>query len=574
MSFRLQRPLLVLLAISSLLVLLGACQASETEFAPIPTTAPAAQPEQPARGAPAATAAPAAPAATAVPTSTLIPTSGLEVRTRGGILRSFANSQTHSLEPLQVNVGEQTELEAIYGYLIGITPEGVLVPELASSWEATADGSSLIIRIQTGIKFHDGSDVDAAAVKAHLDRVRNPEWNALGIAFMEPIDSVDLVNSMTLRIDFKVPDVVVLGRLATREGMIPSKKAMDNITPDTLDEFANNPVGAGPFKFGDWRPDSHLTLERWDKSFAAKDGLPYLDGLKRVYITDAAVALAAFRTKELDTFIPTAQAAKELEKDSRLRVHYGWRSHYGYIHLDRTVEPLDDVRVRKAISMALDREALVDLLTEGRGTPIYNMISPHWGWLYDPDYERNAYNPEEAKRLLAEAGYPDGVTIPGPMVWYLGQNKGPWGIQEAVAEQSMLAAVGIRVELSPTPTLSDAYVQHFFEGKFPMMMLTVSCGEDPDRCIRENFHSSSPQYSRGAPIPGLDDLIDKQRQTLDPAERKKIIWQAIELIVDNQVEIFTYTPQLPTAIWNYVKGYQPNPGNPAHERWWLVSLED
>ncbi len=551
-----RRPGIVVsvIGVGLLVLLLGSCGSSED---------PTAVPRPTATTAPSATTAPVP---TAVPTPTAVPPpTGPK---KGGTLRYVESFDTRSFSPLRVTTSETSFLEPIFGYLVGITRDIVLEPQMAESWEAGADGSSLTFFLKPGVKFHDGSDFNAAAVKDHLDKILDPEWAALGQSVLAPISSVEVRGELTVRLNFKFPDVVVLARLARRDGMVPSKKAMEAVTPATLTEFSLNPVGAGPFKFVSRRADSNVKFERWDKSHPADRGLPHLDGLELRIIADRSVALAAFRAQDIDTMDSTQDQVALIENQRGVVVHQGFDPAYGYLHFNRTMGPLSDVRVRRAISHALDREALVQGIYKGNAVPLYAQIPPHLTELYDPNYVKFPYDPAEAKRLLAEAGYADGFKMPGPTVWYTGER----GLPLANVLKDMLGKVGIELELQLLPG-RDAYQGHFLQHKTPMIILSISCPEDPDRCFREHFHSASPQYSQGAPIPGLDALIDKQRTIFDPVERNKILLQARDLIVDNQIDVFTVANKVPLVYWDYVKNYESWPGGDGLQRHWTIWLD-
>ena len=205
--------------------------------------------------------------------------------------------------------------------MVGLTRDLILEPQMAASWDAAADGSGLTFNLKPGIKFHDGSDFNAAAVKAHLDNILDPEWAALGQKVLAPVSSVEVVSELAVRLNFKFPDVVVLARLGRRDGMVPSMKAMSSVTPATLTEFSLNPVGAGPFKFVSRRADSNVKFEAWDKSHPADRGLPHLDALELRIIPDRSVALAAFRAKDIDTMDSTQDQVALLENVQGVVVH-------------------------------------------------------------------------------------------------------------------------------------------------------------------------------------------------------------------------------------------------------------
>ena len=208
------------------------------------------------------------------------------------------------------------------------------------------------------------------------------------------------------------------------------------------------------------------------------------------------MALAAFRAKDIDTMDSTQDQVALLENVKGVVVHQGYDPAYGYFHFNRTMGPLADVRVRQAISHALDRKALVQGIYNGNAVPLYAQIPPHLTELYDPNYVKFAYDTAKAKKLLTEAGYPDGFKMPGPTVWYSGER----GLPLANVVKDMMGKVGIELELQLLPG-RDAYQGHFLQGKTPMIILSISCPEDPRSVLQRAFPLRISPVLSGCPDP-------------------------------------------------------------------------
>ena len=310
--------------------------------------------------APAATSAPAA-AATSAPATPAI--------TRGGTLRIGLDSDLTTMDPhLSTAAVDRQVYQSIYNPLVRLDKDLTLKPELAQKWEFT-DPTTLVMNLRHGVKFQDGTDFNAQAVKVNFDRMMNPDTKSLRAAEISSVKEVQVVDDFTVKLLLKAPNAALLAVLSDRAGMMISPAAITKYGKD----LARNPVGTGPFSFVEWVTGDHLSLKKfdgyWEKG-ADGQSLPYLDGVTYKPVTDATVRLTSLKTNTLDMI--NAIAAKDVapmrtSKDPILDevTGLGWQGYY----VNDGVAPFNKVEVRQALNYALDRDSLAKNVLFGTVTP-------------------------------------------------------------------------------------------------------------------------------------------------------------------------------------------------------------
>jgi peptide/nickel transport system substrate-binding protein len=313
--------------------------------------------------------------------------------------------------------------------------QGLLVPYLATDWEWSADHLSLTLPLQKGVKFHDGTEFNAEAVKYNLDLIKDsarPE--------MKKTTSVDIIDDYTVRINLNEFDNLQLVDLATVAGAMVSPTAIETYG---LEHNILNPVGTGPFKFASYERDVNCVYERFDDYW--QEGKPYLDGIEFIFMADPVTAKASFLAGEgqiIGDISP--QDASEIQQAGDYNVAAAPNNIFAICgdgsHPD---SPFGKPEVRQAISHAIDTQSIIDAVGYGFLEPT-NQAAHKAIWSYNPDVVGYPYDQQKARDLLAEAGYPDGFQT---TLYY---STGMADIEFAVmAIQQQLAEVGINVELEP-----------------------------------------------------------------------------------------------------------------------------
>ncbi len=419
--------------------------------------------------------------------------------------------------------------EALYGNvfegLVQFAADGSVQPLLAESWEISADGLVYTFHLVRGARFHDGRAFDAGTAKFSLLRALDAASVNPQKARLQMIRQVDVLDPDTLRVT-----------LARRSGGFLQSLAWGAfvmVSPASAASNAGMPVGTGPFRFSQWLRGDSLTLVR-NAGYWGKPAL--LERVTFKFIADPSAAFAALMSGDIDAFdnYPVPESFAQFAADPRFSVFVGPSEGETILALNNRVVPLDDLRVRRAISYALDRHAIIDGAMFGYGTPIGSHFPPR-----NPAYMdmtgRYPHDVARARQLLAQAGYPDGfaLTLKLPPPSYARRSG------EIVAAQ--LAAVGIKVRtvnLEWAQWLDQVYGRHDFE------LSIVSHAEpmDYDIYARDDYYFgySNPDFK--ALIAALDDSMagNQRRQLLGDVQRK---------LADDAVNGFLFQyPRL--AIWN------------------------
>ncbi|NAZ35668.1 ABC transporter substrate-binding protein [Rubellimicrobium sp. CFH 75288] len=338
--------------------------------------------------------------------------------------------------------------DGLMDYVPGTTD---LRPGLAESVEISDDGLTYTFTLREGVRFHNGREMTAEDVKYSLDRVTDPETQSPGAGFFgmiegfdaqmageaEGLSGVEVVDPRTVRITLSRPDATFLHVMAINFSYVVPREAVEEHGAD----FGRNPVGTGAYRLGEWTLGQRLVFERNEDYWM--EGLPYLDRITIEVGQEPTVALLRLQNGEVDIpgdGIPPAQFQQVMDDpDQAERVVRGGQLHTGYVTMNVTEPPFDDVRVRQAVNMAINKDRVIQIIN-GRAVPANQPLPPSMPG-YDPDYEGYPYDPEGARALLAEAGYPDGFDTE---LFVMNTDPNP---RIAQAIQQDLAAIGIRASI-------------------------------------------------------------------------------------------------------------------------------
>jgi peptide/nickel transport system substrate-binding protein len=507
-SGRGRHTLVLLLAL--ILPILAACGGGAAPAA-APTSAPAAA--QPTAAAPAAEPTAAAPAA-AQPTAAAAAPSGAADTSKFLV---FGNSG----EPDNIDTMDTFSGQALYvgiqaqELLIDLKPGTLdLVPRLATEWTPNADSSEWTLKLRTGVKFTDGTPFNADAVVFNFKRMAEPDFefgfrggdtgkkyesftSLFGGYKGDPKSlwkDIAKVDDSTVKFSFTQPLALFPNYLAGTYFGIASPDAVKKAgqkygTPD------GGIVGTGPFKFVEWRPGESITFVRNDDYWGDKAKMP---GLVIRFLKDAPQRVAELKAGSVDfaTNLPP-DAIADLKNSSDLQVVPFPAFNIAFLALDERVKPLDDPKVRQAIAYAIDKQAILDSLYGGVGTVATDFLPDGMAWARPDNPEAYAYDPEKAKALLKEAGYPDGfstmVMTDGselPLeLWYMPVSRPYYPTPKPVAEayQTYLADVGIKVELKTEDW--GVYLDNFNGGKKHGMTMLGWTGDyaDPNNFLFTQF---------------------------------------------------------------------------------------
>ncbi|MGY5957720.1 glutathione ABC transporter substrate-binding protein GsiB [Kosakonia sp. BK9b] len=342
-----------------------------------------------------------------------------------------------TLDPYDANdTLSQAVAKSFYQGLFGLDKEMKLVNVLAESYSVSEDGLVYTLTLRKGIKFQDGTDFDAAAVKANLDRASNPANSLKRYNLYKNIDKTEVVDPATVKITLKQPFSAFINILA--------HPATAMISPAALKKYGNeigfHPVGTGPYVLEAWNQTDYVKVKKfadyWQK------GLPKLDSITWRPVVDNNTRAAMLQTGEAQFAFPIPyEQAEVLKRNSKLELIASPSIMQRYISMNVTQKPFDNPKVRQAINYAINRQALVKVAFAGFATPATGVVPPTIS--YSQAYEPWPYDPAKARELLKEAGYPQGFTT---TLWSSHNHSTAQKVLQFTQQQ--LAQVGIKVQVT------------------------------------------------------------------------------------------------------------------------------
>ncbi len=423
-----------------------------------------------------------------------------------------------------------------------------IVPQLALSYETSSDGKAMTIKLRPGVKFHDGEPFDAEAAKFSIERHINMP-GSFRKSELASVDHVEVVDPLTIKLVLKSPYAPLISQLTDRAGMMVSPKAVK----EEGDKFGLHPVCAGPFKFVERVQQDRMVFERF-ADYWNKDNV-FIDHVVFLPIVDATVRLANLKSGGLDLIERVlATDIKDVESDSRLVL--ATAPELGYLGLtintnnDKSKGALTNVKVRQALDLSIDREALNQVAFNGEFTPGNQWVSPSHPY-YQQSSPIRPRDIEKAKALLKEAG----VSLPVSIDYMV-----PKGSEyEAVAQvvQSMAAEAGFDIKLRLVEfATSFKQVQ---AGEFQVFQINWSGRIDPDGNSYVFLHTGAPQNDGGYSNPEADKLMEDARLTSDFATRKAIYEKLTKILLNDEPIIYLYHKKLLFAHTKKLEGYRPVP---------------
>src|SRR5881409_3072650 len=428
--------------------------------------------------------------------------------------------------------------------LVNITPDGKFVGDAAESWQVSPDGLLYTFKLKKNVLFHDGTNVDATAVKFSIDRLMDPATGSGMRIFYESVHSVEAVDPLTVQIRLKHPYAFMLHMLAGyRTGLIIySPTATQKFT---LDDRKQGKPGAvircGPFKLIEWVKGSHLAMDRFDKYF--EPGLPYLDRVLIRVIKDPVVEMAAFKQGEVDfiasfspehvdtmkaqnprALIMTGKETTPMLAAMKVTVPKDGKP----MSKDRAPHPIfSDIRVRRAVGCyGIDRKEIVRIAFKGQATPWVGMISP--GTLDTVDVNHMCpYDPAKAKALLADAGY--GPQKPLTFELMTNTEKSVFNVIATVIKEQM-ARIGVtaNIRLVDKPSWMTTAT---LDGVFDMYVEDLASLLTVDQNSYLSASSAAWNHSRHTDT-RIDDFYARYAREMDPAKRKAIARELQEYSAD------------------------------------------
>jgi peptide/nickel transport system substrate-binding protein len=411
--------------------------------------------------------------------------------------------------------------ESMFDSLVGRDADGKIVPELAESWKLL-DDVTWQLKLRKGVVFHDGEPFNADAVRFTMQHVLDPNQKSPNRANIAEITRVEVVDDFTVNLVTAKPYAALLNRLIDFP-IVPPKA-----TAERGAQFALKPVGTGPYKFVSLVKDDYLVVEAFDRHWR---GAPHIQKITFKPIPEPFTRAAALRNSEVDliTTVPP-NLGRELERVPGVkvqRVPSTWRI---YLGLNAFKKPLSDVRIRQALNYATDMDTIIKSVLDGTGRRADGPFTPNM-FGYDSSVKGYPYDPAKARRLVAEAGYPDGVdvTLESPTGRYQGDKE----IAESLAGQWQKAGIRTKVQIAEW----GAYFKRYLGKQFQDAYLLGLGGPMQDGDELYNLVSSKGRglYYKSDKV---DDLFDVGRATMDPAKRKRIYTDLAHAMIEDATWVF------------------------------------
>ena len=478
----------------------------------------------------------------------------------GGTLNLALSAEPDRLDPtLARSLYSRYVFNAMCEKLYDLDQSVNIVPQLASALPQTsADGKTVTIKLRQGVKFADGTALDAEAVKTSLERHLTLKESAR-VSDLGPIDSVSTSDASTVVIKLKQPYAPLTAALSDRAGMIMSPKQLKAEGED----FGNSPVCVGPFKFAKRVPQNSIELTK-DPNYYAADKV-HLDKVVYRIITDSSIRAANLKSGDADVADTIGtDDVDQVKADSNLSVlespslgYQGVTFNVGNANGVGTAPKIGsapyakDKRVRQAFEHAVDRQVLVKTVFDGRFDPACGPISPASAFSSPEAQTCRPHDPAKAKQLLQQAG------VPVPYRFSMLISNTPDSLQLGQALQAMVKEGGFDLKIEPVEFTSLLDLQD--QGKYQAVQIGWSGRPDPDGNISTFVATGGSQNVAGYSNPSLDALLDKARSTQDQEQRKQMYGQVQTMLQDDAPLVYLYRQRNLTGVAKKLSGVQVFP---------------
>lgn len=461
-----------------------------------------------------------------------------------------------TLDPYDANDSlSQAVAKSFYQGLFGFDKDMKLVNVLADSYEASSDGLTYTIKLHPDVKFQDGTDFNAEAVKINLDRASNPDNRLKRYNLFKMIDKTEEVDPTTVKITLKAPFSAFINNLAHPSAVIISPAALKQYGK----EIGFHPVGTGPYQFVNWNQTDFVKVKKFDGYW--KQGEPKLDTIIWRPVVDNNTRAAMLQTGEADFAFPIPyEQAKVLEQNDKLHLVASPSILQRYISFNVTQKPFDNVKVRQAINYAINKDALIKVAFAGFAVPAEGPVPE--GIDFSVKYKPWPYDPAKARELLKEAGYPNGFTT---TLWSSHNHSTAQKVLQFTQQQ--LAQVGIKVQVTAMDAgqraaqvesvgVKETGVRLFYTG------WSASTGE-ADWALTPLFatQSAPPKQFNTAfySNPKVDKALADALATTDRGEKQRLYKEAQDQIWADAPWAFLVTERLVSANNKRLSGFYVMP---------------
>lgn len=431
--------------------------------------------------------------------------------------------------------------------LVQLDEYGMIRPSLAQKWNISDDGKRYDFHLQPDVFFHNGKPLTASVVKYSLERaVALKEQNKLYKALFNRIENISVIDDYTVSIYFKHPDPLTLFRLAESPAVI--------VHPEAAGQLAKHPIGTGPFQFINYQNKEKIILKKIT-DYRAADSV-HIDLIEYHFIPSPEEQVKAIKSNKIDLlFHMTALKTKDLEKNSQYEVLRGNSTGKVLLAINNRKEPLNHLKVRQALSHAIDREALLRaaFLSQGRAIGSHYAVS-ELGYIDLTNVY--PFDIEQAKRLLAEAN------VELPLVLNLSLPPTPYALAGGPVIARALKQIGVNVNIITTSW--DEWLSTVFKGDFDLSLILHA--EPSDYYIY-----TDPNYYFGYNSFEYNQLVEQYNQNSNPRVQRQLIQQMQRKLADDAVNVWLFTPEIATVVRHGLKGvwmHYPTFAHPVQQMYW------
>ncbi|MGI6468205.1 MAG: ABC transporter substrate-binding protein [Syntrophomonadaceae bacterium] len=426
---------------------------------------------------------------------------------------------------------------SIYDTLLAVTPDWEIEPRLAESYTISPDGMEITFNLRKGVKFHNGREMKAQDVKFSFERLKGEDSPKAGD--YKNIDGIEVLDDYTIKFTTTNLDVELVKAFTYPWTAIVPAEAADTLQTD--------PVGTGAYKFVQWIPQQQVKLTRNDEYFGEK---AKIKDLEFILIPDATSQLAALQVGDIHITEITGNQVKTLSENPDLKVYTEPMNAVQILALNQENKALADVRVRQAIAKAIDKDAIIETVVWGYGDKIGAHLPVNYPDYIDTNHVM-PYDPEGAKKLLAEAGYADGLNLELilPKSYQIHVDTG-----QIIADQ--LSKVGINTDIKIIEWgqwLSDVY-----SGKQYEMTVVALSGRLDSYYFLKRYHSESKDFI-SIPSGDIDELLEQSLKETDAAKRQEIFHQIQMILAERVPVVYIQTPHKTFGLAKNVEGFRIYP---------------
>lgn len=460
----------------------------------------------------------------------------------GGVLRVGVQGDPTGLDPhLTVLAAAGIVIELAYDGLLEVDENLIPQPVLAESWTVSDDALTYTFTLRPNATFHNGRAMVAEDVVYSFERVRDPELGSPSASYASGIASIEAPDDATVVITLAQPDASFLTKLCWWGMSIVPREAVEE-----NGDLSQVMVGTGAFAFGEYIPNSSITLTRHDGYWDAPK--PYVDGVELLIVPENASRTTALISDSVDIIeqVPHQDIAS-LQANEAVKLAGETTTNLRWLVFNLRREPFSVLAFRQAVAAAMDRQTIIDTAVFGYGQPLVGLFSPEFWAGYQGEVP--AQDLDAARELLSLVELPEGFA-PGLLTWA----QYDFLSSTSVVVQEQLRQVGIEGVIEPEENAT--YIERFFGGDFDIAVMGASGYMDPNEWLEQSLTTDGPNNAAGFSDPEFDALIQEGLLEQDQEARAGIYQQAQQIVIDQAPWISLYTSNTYEGLQNRVQGFQ------------------